>query len=261
MGVCCGKPPRDRDASAAGTPDTEASVAPQRAARPRGVLPNRSLRKAAPERMGSPWTKSELFRQREEFWDTRVEGSPAVWTAIKAAAEMIEADTGSGDGIATAACILEASSITTPTGFLAQCYDERGIEYRIPNWALVEPSNLLTGAEAEAAAAAAAREAGQRQPDAPFRRPAADTNGDPGALLDLQIRIGATDISVSIGENEYVDVLKRKIMDCKGSADQSISALRLFFYGKELKGAQRLKECRGIESDVVLIGHITETGW
>ena len=32
------------------------------------------------------------------------------------------------------------------------------------------------------------------------------------ALLDLQVRIGPDDISVSIGENEYVDVLKRKIM-------------------------------------------------
>lgn len=164
---------------------------------------------------------------------------------------MMEADGGTGEGIATATCILEvhtcpcthlqqrddrvtlsmtrryslswqASNITTPTGFLAQCYDERGNEYRVPNWVLTEPENLIVGSEvavlrhcptrphptlilsdifppppplrslcssvlaccctrarltthsvhlaqAEAAAAVAARDAGQWKPDAPFR--------------------------------------------------------------------------------------------
>lgn len=204
--------------------------------------------------MAHAWTESELVRQREEFWYTRVEGSADVWLAIKTAAELME-NASNADDIATAALILSASNITSPTGLLSQCYDERGNEYRVPNWVLVRPDNLLVGEEAEAAAVVAQREAAQAH-DAPFRRPAADSNGDPGALLDLQVRIGADDISVSIGENEYVDVLKRKIMDCKGTPGQATRALRLFFYGKELKEAQRLKDCAGIETDVVLIGNL-----
>ena len=79
-----------------------------------------------------------------------------------------ESDSGDGENVSTAKAILEvtpgricpssdrksrqppllswqASNITTPSGLLSMSYDERGNEYPVPGWALVEPINLATG--------------------------------------------------------------------------------------------------------------------
>jgi hypothetical protein len=100
--------------------------------------------------------------------------------------------------------------------------------------------------------------------DGPWMHSCEATGSDPGQLLDLYVRIVADDTTVSIGENEYVYILKRKILDCKGGTSQPVSSIRIFFYGHELRDDAQLKDCRGImksiEAGVCVIGQMaTET--
>ena len=82
-------------------------------------------------------------------------------------------------------------------------------------------------------------------------------NSEPGATTDVRVRIEADDTAVSIGVNQYVHTLKKKILDVKGLPDMDTKCLRLFFFGREMDNMSRIKDCPGVEPDVVLIGYIS----
>ena len=71
--------------------------------------------------------ETELERIRSDFWGSRVEGNGLVWQSIQGACEALS----NGDAM-LANAILIASNITTPTGMITTCYDERGFKYDIP---------------------------------------------------------------------------------------------------------------------------------
>ena len=96
--------------------EASATGAPNRLSKPVTVPP----RWAHPTLMSQP----ELDKLRNDFWESRVDNDPTMWENIKAASEALQ-----NADVALANAILEASNITTPSGSLAQCFDERGKEY------------------------------------------------------------------------------------------------------------------------------------
>lgn len=85
------------------------------------------------------WTASQLRREREEFFETRVTGRPEVWAALKEVTKLIR----QGD-LAEAQAIMDASGITLPTGHLEQgAYDERGMLYKLPENIVSDPTTVV----------------------------------------------------------------------------------------------------------------------
>lgn len=85
------------------------------------------------------WTRSELDRERNEFFDTRVTGREEIWATLKIVIGLLaEGET------ATAQGILDASAITLPTGDLANgAYDEAGNFYQMPENIVADPNNVF----------------------------------------------------------------------------------------------------------------------
>jgi hypothetical protein len=109
------------------------------------------------------WTRLQLDRERDDFFDTRVTGRAEVWQTIRAALEVLwEADVsrraGANDtppssagesgprpntALATSQSILRAAEITLPTGDLANgVYDALGHYYALPEWIVVDPIDV-----------------------------------------------------------------------------------------------------------------------
>jgi len=78
-----------------------------------------------------------LGRLREEFWETRTEGQPEMWLALRAAVEAED------DGLRVEilrAAGLRPASLRLRT--LNAVYDERGALYDVPMYCLRAPANL-----------------------------------------------------------------------------------------------------------------------
>lgn len=84
------------------------------------------------------WTRSQIDREREEFFDTRVSGRAEVWAALRTTLDLLR----EGD-VTTAQGIIDAAGITVPTGDLCEgCYDENGVLYRLPQCIVSDPDNI-----------------------------------------------------------------------------------------------------------------------
>eukprot|EP00043_Microstomoeca_roanoka_P004902 m.52555 g.52555 ORF g.52555 m.52555 type:complete len:252 (+) comp12712_c0_seq1:76-831(+) len=81
--------------------------------------------------------KSEVLRQREQFWATAPAygGRREVWDALKAACET--------DDMALQHAILESAGIKLPQGTLRLVYDELGHAYEIPEYCFRFPANMI----------------------------------------------------------------------------------------------------------------------
>ena len=89
------------------------------------------------------WTRSELDKERQEFFDTRVTGHAEIWATLKVVVGLL-AD---GD-ITTAQSIVDAAAITVPTGDLKNgAYDRAGNLYQIPEHVISDPQNLAPDIE------------------------------------------------------------------------------------------------------------------
>ncbi|KAL8766788.1 MAG: hypothetical protein Q9209_006527 [Squamulea sp. 1 TL-2023] len=85
------------------------------------------------------WTRSQLRKEREEFFETRVTGRAEIWGSLKLCCESLW----EGD-VATAQGILDAVGVTVPTGDLVQgAYDEHGGLYALPGWVVGEPEEVV----------------------------------------------------------------------------------------------------------------------
>mmetsp|Transcript_24402 Transcript_24402/g.71614 ORF Transcript_24402/g.71614 Transcript_24402/m.71614 type:complete len:234 (-) Transcript_24402:270-971(-) len=86
-----------------------------------------------------PVTYEELRARREEFWSTRVTNNEAMWNVMRLASEaLLEGDS------ATATAIVEAAGLRSPNGSLSLAYDERGAEYRVPEYCYMKPKNMIS---------------------------------------------------------------------------------------------------------------------
>ncbi|KAJ5798837.1 uncharacterized protein N7503_006342 [Penicillium pulvis] len=99
------------------------------------------------------WTRTDLDRERREFFETRVTGRMEIWAALSSAISLIQ----SGD-LVTAQGIIDAAGVTVPTGDLCEgCYDEQGVLYRLPQCIVSDPENIARG-EANSPASGSVRE-------------------------------------------------------------------------------------------------------
>ncbi|KFB44604.1 hypothetical protein ZHAS_00012486 [Anopheles sinensis] len=87
-----------------------------------------------------PLTEGQLRSKRDEFWDTApaFEGRKEIWDALRAATSAAEAL-----DFQLAQAILDGANISVPNGYLTECYDELGSQYKLPIYCLSYPVNIV----------------------------------------------------------------------------------------------------------------------
>ena len=168
------------------------------------------------------WTRSQLIRERHEFFDTRVTGREEIWASLKAVVDLLVA----GD-IQTAQSILDAAAITVPTGDLINgAYDEVGNLYQIPEHIINDPDNVIMDAQDVVAKEEDAQDADAREEDkgetvdedeAERRREEKGKSVMKSEdMISVKARLsdrGGPDIVISMGKEQNVRVLVRKIQE------------------------------------------------
>jgi hypothetical protein len=100
---------------------------------------NRGRVKPLTDSTNLTWTRARLDKERNDWWDTQVTGSPEVWGAVRLAAQSLQIGK-----LKDAQQWLETMECTCPTGCLWKgVYDSTGILYKIPEWLIVEPEGLV----------------------------------------------------------------------------------------------------------------------
>lgn len=177
------------------------------------------------------YSAAELYNMRKEFWESRVDGSPDMYVALRSVCEAIVANEN-----ALAEAILEASNITTTGTTIARCYDERGHEYNIPTycWSDQGPANLKVSKPV------------------PFSEPRKNnvTIKNANQEIELKVQVNPGDRNFVIKANTSNSVAEFKALICKESTiktdkNQSTEPVRetrqrMIFMGKELKNTQYL---------------------
>lgn len=173
-------------------------------------------------------THEELKDKRQAFWDTRVDNNLEIWRNLHMAADaLVEGD------LANATAIISVNGIKTPQGSLARCYDERGAEYRVPNYCYTTPLNLLVGTT----------------------RKQQDTSSLSDAKWTLRIRVAPWDSDYSVAASPKTSVSELKETICKALSDNPPAGiqngsrviprrLRVVFWGKELTDLELLGHTR-----------------
>ncbi|EEH46780.2 uncharacterized protein PADG_02878 [Paracoccidioides brasiliensis Pb18] len=202
------------------------------------------------------WTREQLNRERELFFDTRVTGRPEIWAALSTASALIRA----GD-INTAQGILDAAGVTVPTGDICDgCYDESGVLYRLPEHIAMDPINVVESVDANDnnTICAATADLGDED-DVGRNKLAVDVDSDDELIDDIERRReekgkvnerdlikvtarlsdrGGPDLVLMIGNNQTVGALARKIQTEAGIGSKH--QVRIAYLGKMLKEQENL---------------------
>ncbi|PGH11096.1 hypothetical protein AJ80_07284 [Polytolypa hystricis UAMH7299] len=206
------------------------------------------------------WSKAQLAREREEFFETRVTGRPEVWAALAAATSLLR----EGD-IATAQGIIDAAGVTVPTGDICDgCYDENGGLYRLPEAIVSDPVNVVDpeddGDDDDDDDSATCRRSGELGDEVSSgklavedidsdeeleeileRRREEKGKGNERDYIKVTARLsdrGGPDVIVAIGKDQLVSSLARRIQ-----ADAGIRGklrVRIAYLGKFLKEHESL---------------------
>jgi len=190
--------------------------------------PNQPLRAAPtvkhspPQLALTPWTRSELARQREAFFETRVSGRPEMWAAMKQVTELIR----SGD-LKAAQTILDATGATCPTGKICVerrrggqrkggIYDDKGLLYEIPGWVVSDPEDLV-------AEPIEGKEINEESEDEIDAEKGVVMEEKIGEMVSVRARLSdrGTDVVVEMGTNQKVLVLVKKVQE-KAGIEQKI---------------------------------------
>ncbi|KAL1961962.1 hypothetical protein VTN77DRAFT_743 [Rasamsonia byssochlamydoides] len=196
------------------------------------------------------WTPSQLAREREEFFDTRVTGRPEVWAALRAATSLLR----EGD-IETAQGIIDAAGVTVPTGDLCEgCYDETGALYRLPQCIVSDPENLVpdsttvgdhgvtktTGFDGDGMSDRKLTMAEESEeeliPEDVERRREEKGKMSERDVIKVRARLsdrGGPDVIVTIGKTQSVGLLARKVQSEAGISDKQ--RVRIAYLGRMLR--------------------------
>ncbi|KAI4594659.1 hypothetical protein KJ359_007751 [Pestalotiopsis sp. 9143b] len=223
------------------------------------------------------WTRSQLDKEREDFFDTRVTGRPEVWQTVHAALRELweadlarNADTAGGAAnapaddpvLSVAQGILRAVEITLPTGDLANgVYDSLGQYYALPEWIVRDPVNITVvedkaepDAEHKGALAIGDESSEEVGEEEAFRRREEKGKAvvDPKTTTKIRIRISETarDIIVRVGPDERVRSIAQRALQQSG-LDPSTRRVRLVYLGKTLKEDGTL-ESQGHNKDHII---------
>ncbi|KAH8808313.1 ubiquitin domain-containing protein [Xylogone sp. PMI_703] len=197
------------------------------------------------------WTRSQLDKERRDFFDTRVTGRPEIWQTIRVALEILwtggDIDDDDG-GVATAGQIFEAAGITVPTGDLANgVYDALGAFYSLPEWIVSDPTNMQEDAEDEESSVGG--EGGKTADDDELdeeevlkrREEKGKAVISAKDLIKVKARLSegnGADVIVNIGKNDSVRLLSRKILEEAGITGPK--RIKIAYMGKILKENQSL---------------------
>ncbi|OCT52024.1 putative ubiquitin domain protein [Cladophialophora carrionii] len=219
------------------------------------------------------WTRSQLLRERYEFFETRVTGHKEVWNGLKQAIECLR----EGD-LADAQGILSAMSVTLPTGKLEDgAYDEHGNLYKIPQAVISDPddvvedmndidSQTVTGAsdldaiaaKLEATDPGAGDPLSQGKQTSAAEAKAKAVKGKTAVRDAVKVRCRLSDrgspecdVTVVLGRSERVALLADRI-----GVERDIPSrarLRFAYLGKTLDGTKTLEEQGFREGDVIQV--------
>jgi len=160
----------------------------------------------------TPFTKEELDKWRDVFWETRTSGSKEVWNALKNACET-EHD--------TAATMIQLIGLQLPQDSLTTAIDASGVYYRVPICCIQDPDNYCIDAALDALKA---------------KKAPAEKNIKIKvkclALGDKEVQI-SNQASVNDVKVAYVNMVDPEKAAAKGVEDES--KVRFLCLGKELK--------------------------
>ncbi|KAI5305364.1 hypothetical protein KEM56_004619 [Ascosphaera pollenicola] len=180
---------------------------------------NRPLRPYVWKRRDSKrkWTRSEIEREREEFFETRVTGRQEIWAALKMVAEEMRIG-----HIENAQGILDAAGITTPYGDLVDgCYDASGISYKLEPVLVADPPVIETfGNDDDGNASSTADEnesdcgdIGGKDIDAMGSTSEEKEKGAQAPSILVTVRLSDSDrnMRIRIGRDQHVHALEKRL--------------------------------------------------
>lgn len=196
------------------------------------------------------WTRTQLDRERQEFFETRVTGRSEIWAALAAALTLMREN----NDFVTAQSIIDAAGITVPTGDVCQgCYDEQGALYRLPQCIVSDPENMVQADRAD--------DYSDVNDDDMSKLADDDASGDELISDDLEKRRdekgktserdlisvrarlsdrGGLDLVVSVGKNRSIGFIARKIQQEADIGQHQ--TIRIAYLGKVLKGHSSLPD-------------------
>ncbi|KAI4263611.1 MAG: hypothetical protein L6R42_001246 [Xanthoria sp. 1 TBL-2021] len=196
------------------------------------------------------WTLSQLRKEREEFFETRVTGRAEIWGSLKLCCESLW----EGD-VATAQGILDAVGVTVPTGDLVQgAYDEMGGLYVLPGWVVGEPEGVVDeeGQEQEGRELVVGEGGEDVGSGEKGKEVAAEGRGGMEGMVRVRARLsdrGGPDVVVLVGRKDSVGVLARRVVEQAKLLPKS--RIRIAYLGKMLKEGESLQAQGWKEGHVV----------
>lgn len=240
--------------------------------------PNKKLRSPSPvpkcpsNLALQPWTRRQLAREREAFFDTRVTGDPQVWAALKIACEHLR-----NNDVAGAQTMLDNLGLTCPTGRIKYerpqaregqpkghkggVFDERGQRYDIPGWLVSDPLDLVPDTANHEDDTEAEEDAADHHPEKLGSLDgASDLSVEPsmekgkqvvGNIVQVRARLsnGAPDVMVECGLKEKVKVLGQRIREKAALEDGK--KVKLVYLGRMMPEDKSLMDCAWKEGHVV----------
>ncbi|KAL5120195.1 hypothetical protein ACEQ8H_001752 [Pleosporales sp. CAS-2024a] len=212
-------------------PNTPLTAIPmfQRAKLPNALASSTSARGRVPpltDSTNQTWTPSRLEKERNDWWDTQVTGSPEVWGAIRLAAQSLQAGK-----LRDAQAWLETMECTCPTGCLWKgVYDSTGILYKVPEWLIVEPEGLVPEDATEQDAAQDGPATGLHAAHQVQHDDDDDGDGDEPVVVRFRLSRDGRDIVLNLTRKSPVHLIVDRI---KAQAElDSWSRIRLAYGGR-----------------------------
>lgn len=171
-------------------------------------------------------TEEQYEKWKDQFWQTRWEGSDEIWTILKRAWEMEHKE---------AAQLLKDNGINLHNNRITYWYDSTGKGYAIPPACINEPVGFGVDKEKEALKA-------KNEPDE-----------ETTLTLTLRNASGFQDDEIEISDFSSVKDLKKKYAKLKEVDDYK--KIRLLYYGRELKDEYNLYHY-DINQSIILIAVI-----
>jgi len=152
----------------------------------------------------SKLTLQEIQAKRVEFWDTRVEGEPKAWRALREACET--------DNQEIAVRTLGVARVKLVNQSLQLAYDHRGHKYDVPIFCIHDPADY----------------------DIPLKKELRKEEvAEEQLIVKMRVPGMVNDIKLQICNNWTVLQMKEEFLK-QNDKERDPSMLRLFFSGKEL---------------------------
>lgn len=193
-----------------------------------------------------------------------------MWQAIRSAAEaLLEND------VALANAIIVASNITSPNGSLEVCYDERGFQYKVPQYCVSHPTELTSGtpsAENSVSGSSAAGVLPSMTASATVipanegvykaKAAAIATKSSNNSPINVRVRINPGDHNLTVKADSSNSIAELKALIAAEAVEKSLpiqvqaiepERQRVILMGRELQNNQKIVDLSFDETKVVQI--------